>query len=37
MESEADLRTQLCEEQHTICDWHGKMSQRLNGRKFVRF
>jgi len=23
MESVADLRTQLCEEEHNLCDWHG--------------
>jgi len=21
----ADLRRQLCEEEHKLCDWHGKM------------
>ena len=25
MESVADLRTQLCEEEYKLCDWHGKM------------
>jgi len=23
MESVADLKTQLCEEEHKLCDWHG--------------
>ena len=25
MESVADLRTQLCEEVHKLCDWYGRM------------
>jgi len=31
MESVAELRTQLCEEEHKLCDWHGEMRQRLMG------
>jgi hypothetical protein len=31
MKSVADLRTQLCEEEHKLCDWHGTVRQRLDG------
>jgi len=31
MESVADLRTQRCEEEHKLCDWHGKMWQGVSG------
>ena len=30
VESVADLRTQLCEEDKMLCDLHGTMWQRLN-------
>jgi len=35
MESVADLRTQLCEEEHKLCDWHGTVWHRLNGLMIV--
>jgi len=35
MESSAELRKQLCEAEHMLCDWYSTMWQRPNGWMIV--